>query len=129
MNQNNDDELRIIPAERVDTVALQDEAVRLQATERASGGTSIEVTGQKVSKVGRYVMALLVILMLSGVVYAVVRLMTPAQPVTDANGCVWDEVSALQAAQYANDAKKEYKVKTEHGKTYLLRECKEEAIK
>lgn len=122
MNQKPDDELKILPTNRVDSTSLQDEATLLEAKELVSDGRR-GMANRNFSKVGRSIVVALVVLMIAIVFYAVVRLMTPPEPVTDANGCVWDEISVLQAAHYASDAKKNYKTKTEHGKTYLLREC------
>lgn len=124
MNQDPKDEFRIIPAQGVPAPSGEN-AELLEAQEIASNTDLMNATKRGLSKAGRYVVGIIVVIIVAAVVYAAVRLMTPSAPVTDADGCVWDEISVLQSAQYVGDAKKDYKVKTENGKTYLLRECKQ----
>lgn len=48
---------------------------------------------------------------------------------TDNQGCIWEEVSPLQATDYEKTSAAGYRTKTENGRHYLLRECKNQEVK
>lgn len=120
MSSEPKEEVVIIPAKNtVNAEPVNGAIAREQAQEISQFQT------QKVSKVARYGLIGIITLVVLLLIFGVCRLLTASSSVTDANGCIWDELSPLKVQQYQRDATKDYPIKSENGKTYLLRECKQ----
>lgn len=55
--------------------------------------------------------------------YAAMKILAGPKTTVDEQGCIWDELTPLQLSEY-NDGSKNYQVRSENGKHYLLRECR-----